>query len=506
MPASWSAAAALHFPGGGHQLTTETRGQTAVWTITPERPVWGSQRLVLRSSRALPADRELPFPEITPLGRGAVDACLAVLNGTEGAVLLENPVGLERIEYSSRFQAREFAAASGAPLGAFRVVKEAPSLKVQLPRDGAAAGDSPDGSARVGFADVSVVVMPDGSSLGQGIYEVPDSGSFLSYELPADSTLVWATVDSNPEIPLRSSSGRWSIPLSESRQPHVSLIWRTGANDRRSTGSTWPLVLPRVGQGMTTNLVTLYMPAEYTLGREIGELRPTSMARLEMARADWLLRSVNDFVPRIDRGSNRDHQKLVSMLIGHEMRLRSVSRSDRLTVAAGDASNNRTGATSSWVEAARARRAEAVGRGNLEQDLAIANRYLGASSTSEVQISPTVPEPNAPERIRTLGRPISLMGVLPGVDVPPTKLSLVAESGLWTANANEPASRMIIALVLLMVIGLLTMGWRPGVRTGMLALFLVLGLACLLGGPLEVAVALGLALLGFRKGRLGSFA
>jgi hypothetical protein len=267
-----------------------------------------------------------------------------------------------------------------------------------------------------------------------------------------------------------------------------------------------PLELPRVGQGETTNLVTVYVPADYTLGRETAGLRPTSMARLEMARADWLLRSVNDFVPRIDRGSDRDHQKLVSMLIGHEMRLRSVSRSDRLTVAGAGASSKELGAGSDWIEAARARRAEAVRRVNLEQDLAIANRYLGASSRGEVQNSPIVPEPNAPERIRTFGRPISLMGVLPGVDVPPTKLSLVAESFLWTPNANEPMSRMIIALGLLMVIGLITTGWRPGVRTGMLALFLVLGLACLLGGPLELAAALGLALLGFRKGRVGSFA
>ena len=96
MPASWSAAADLHFPGGGHQLTTETRGQTAVWTITPERPVWGSQRLVMRSSRPLPADREMPFPDISPLGRGAVDACLAVVNGDRRPATIENPVGLER--------------------------------------------------------------------------------------------------------------------------------------------------------------------------------------------------------------------------------------------------------------------------------------------------------------------------------------------------------------------------------------------------------------------------
>ena len=128
MPASWSAAADLHFSGSGHQLTTETRGQTAVWTITPERPVWGSQRLVVRSSRPLlarPGDAHTR--DITPLGRGAVDACLAVVNATGRPATIENPVGLDRIEYSSRFQAREFAAATGTPLGAFRVVKESPS-------------------------------------------------------------------------------------------------------------------------------------------------------------------------------------------------------------------------------------------------------------------------------------------------------------------------------------------------------------------------------------------
>ena len=182
MPASWSAAAELHFSGSGHQLTTETRGQTAVWTITPERPVWGSQRLVLRSSRPLPAEREITYPEISPLGRGAVDAALAVVNATGRPATIENPVGLERIEYSSRFRAREFAAATGTPLGAFRVVKESPILKVQLPRELRVAGESRDGSARVGFADMKVVVMPEGSSLGQGTYEaVPAAVRFCRW-------------------------------------------------------------------------------------------------------------------------------------------------------------------------------------------------------------------------------------------------------------------------------------------------------------------------------------
>ena len=103
-----------------------------------------------------------------------------------------------------------------------------------------------------------------------------------------------------------------SIALDDSRQSHISLIWQTSPGRSRAT---WQFGIPSVGQGMTPNLVTVYVPAEYSLGGEAGGLRPSSMARLEMARADWLLRSVNDFLPRIDRSSNRDHQKLVAMLI-----------------------------------------------------------------------------------------------------------------------------------------------------------------------------------------------
>ena len=177
---------------------------------------------------------------------------------------------------------------------------------------------------------------------------------------------------------------------------------------------------------MSTNLVTVYVPAEYSLGGEVGGLRPTSMARLEMARADWLLRSVNDFVPRIDRSSNRDHQKLVTMLIGHEMRLRSASRSEQRTLAAGDAEATRSGEgaragfkplgpagwrlyagpiwsriwrsrTDTWERSRRARRS-------------LRRRFRSRMRRSGFG--------------RSGGR-ISLLGVLPGVDDPPAKMSLV---------------------------------------------------------------------------------
>ena len=508
MPAAWSAPAALQFQASGHQLTTEIRGQTAIWTITPERPVWGSQRLVLQARRALSAERAITHPEVSPLGRGGVDACLAVVSATGRPATVENSAGLDRVEYSSRFQSREFAAPTGVPLGAFRVVKESPILEVQLAREAAAAGESREDSARLGFADVKIVVMPDGSMLGQGVYEpVPGSGSFLLVELPSDSTLLWATVDSNPVTALRSSAGIWSIALEESQQGPVSLIWRTTPTQSGPGASSWPLALPRAGRGVSTDLATIYLPDRYTLSGEAGGLRRTSLSRLDMARADWLLRNISDYAQRLDRSSNRDRQKLETLLIAHEMRLRSTLRSEQRSFHSDDFVPGGAPENPAWIQAARASRAEGVRKAGLEQELSIASQYLGESSATQPRTSPAVPEPTAPERIRTLGRPVALLGLVPGVDVPPVKTSLAVAAGSWVEGGpNEAASRTMMGLLLLMIIGLLTTGWRPRIKTHAVALLTALVLAGFVGGMITLSGALGLAVLGLRKGRSGAIA
>ena len=134
MPAAWSAGAALHLPSGEYQLTTETRGADAFWTITPERPIWGSQRFVLRSSRHLESDRPIVHPEITPRGKGVVDAYLSIINATGQPLATANAVGLQSIPYASKFQAREFATFGGTAVGAFRVVKDSWTVSVELPK------------------------------------------------------------------------------------------------------------------------------------------------------------------------------------------------------------------------------------------------------------------------------------------------------------------------------------------------------------------------------------
>jgi hypothetical protein len=502
MPAAWSSATELQFSGGGHQLTTEVRGQTADWTITPERPVWGSQRIVLRSNRSNISERAVVYPEISPLGNGEVDACLAVVNATGRPATLEPSFGLERIDHSSRFRAKEFASGDGALLGAFRVVKESPILKIQLPRDSAVAVDSRDRSARLGFADVSVVVMPDRSVLGRATYSpLPGSGSFLTFELPVESTLLWAARDSSPVMPLRRSSGEWSIALEDSRQPQISVIWRSGASGQRSSGSDRIVGIPRAGEGTGTTLVTVHVPAEFTLESDALGLRPTSISRLEMARAEWLARSIDDFLPKIDRGSNRDHQKLVTMLIGHEMHLKSAQRSEEGGFPSAKDENERVSKGPEWFQAARAARSDAVRKAGLVQDLAIANRYFGDQTTKLSGPSVGIPEPNAPERIRNFGRPISFWGALPGVDDPTSKTSLVLETKPWTESVTWPASETIVALLVLHLIGLFATFLRRGIFASSTALVMALGLVGYMGGPLSLAGALALAALGWKKAR-----
>ena len=53
------------------------------------------------------------------------------------------------------------------------------------------------------------------------------------------------------------------------------------------------------------------------------------MARLDMARADWLAQSIRESLAKLDRSSGRDHERLVSLLINHELALRAAERAAR---------------------------------------------------------------------------------------------------------------------------------------------------------------------------------
>jgi hypothetical protein len=504
LPANWADGISLHFSDGEAQLTKETRGPDAFWTITPARPIWGSQRFVLRASRVLESDATIAHPEITPRGEGVVDAYLSIINATGRPLTVENAAGLDKIPYASRFQAREFAKFAGTALGAFRVVQKSWILKVRSPRNPFLDRDFRGSSARVAFSDIILEVLPDRSIVGRAVYDtVPGSGSNLSYELPPDSSLLWATVDFNNGIPLRSATGTWSITCDTERSSRIGLLWTTAPPAAGSMGASWPVTLPRAGKGPATTLVSIYTPSGVIVrqGDNAG-LEVAGVARLEMARADSLVHSAGALVTKLDRSSGRDHEKLVALLINHEMALRGAERNVRWT---------RHGATKDeitrveheldLIRVARTNRDDTMRRAGLDVDLSAARIYLGELPASPSRPIGGIPEPSEPDRIRQVGRPASLIGVVPGIEGKSSEPVLTLEARPWEAIDNIPLPRFLTAIILLTILALVVVSPSRRIWPNSLALVTTLGLAGYTGGPLILAGGMGLAVAGWKMNR-----
>ncbi len=504
LPAAWSANAALRFSGSDYQLTKETSGLATNWSITPERPIWGSQRFVLRATRRLDGEGEIDFPEVSPLGQGAVDAYLNVVDATGGLVKVENTLGLQSKAFPSRFRAGEFGAGIGAVMGTFRVIQKTWALRIKVPSEMSAGDSIESGSARVAFADITMVTTSDRAVLGRAAYEtLAGTGDRLSFVLPTASTLLWAAVDGLAVSPLRSGSGTWSVNLDRRRSSRVSVIWNTNPPDEGRIESKFSVSLPRAGMGPTSTVVSVYTPDPLILSDgELGGLEPASMARLEIARADWLSRSIGDLVGRFDRSSGRDHEKLVAMLINHEMALRGAQRSI-LSADTGITPGeiNRLAREKDLILLARATRDEIIRRAALEDDLTAARVYWGENLATLARPLGPVFETTAPERSRTLGRPTALIGVIPGVNGSVSNASLTFQGGAWN-EFNSGVSQhwsdtlvLLIGLVIVVVAPIRGYGGRTVAAAGALAL------AGYTGGPLIFVGGLGLVAVGWRSVR-----
>ena len=501
MPAAWAAGVSLHLSDNDFQLTKETRGPDAFWTITPARPIWGSQRFVLNASRPLDSEAAIVHPEIAPRGEGVVDAYLSIVNATGRPVTVENFVGLDKIPYGSKFQAREFATGGGTAVGAFRVMQKSWILRVQPPRNVPQDRDFAEGSARVAFADIMLEAMPDRSIIGRAVYDtVPGTGASLLFDLPPESSLLWATVDFNPGTALRSSGGTWSIACDPHRQSRIGLLWRTGPPP---SGSPWPVGLPRAGVGPATTLVSVYSPPGSIVrqGNDTG-LELAGMSRLEMARADRLARSIGDLVARFDRSSGRDHEKLVSLLINHEMALRGAQRNVRWTVRPRTNDERvRVEHDLALIQSARAARDETIRRAGVDEDLSSARIYLGEIPAKLTRAMGGVPEPSELDRIRLFGVPTPLIGIMPGMEATSSRVSLTLADRPWDDIGDDASDRSVSMILLLLGLLLVTLSIGRSSWQSSLALVTALGLAGYTGGPVILAAGVGLAVGGWKMGR-----
>ena len=501
MPAAWAARAKMYPLGDDFQLTSEIRGPSAFWMIAPRRPLWGSHRFVIRSTIPLGADREIVYPELVPQGNGAFLAYLGLVNATGHTLTSEGSTGLQSIAYAGHFQDKEFSRDAGTPDRAFRVVNETWALRVQLPRGNPDPVASQDDAARVSLADLMLAVSPDRSTIGRAIYEtIPDSGHLLTFDLPAGSTILWAGIDSNPTTPLKSGRTGWSIVLEGRREERVCVIWKAGPPpSAASRPASWPIALPRAGIGPSRSLLTVFTTPGVSVQGIPAGFEMATTERLEMARADGIAQSIRGILAQLDRSSGRDHERLVSLLINHELTLRSAERGARW----GDPAGERPSADPALgrIPNARSAIADAMTSAGLPDDQATAESYLGSSIAAVKRTPASIPEPSAPGRIRAFGRPTAMTGFVKGIDDSSPPAALTLRDGV-SAVSLDPMTEGI-GITLLLVLGatlLATIG--AGYRSiGAASMAMVLGAAAYTGGPTLLAGGLGLAALAWRKGR-----
>ena len=497
LPADWARHASVWLEGIGLQQISETRGESTFWTLRPERPVWGTQRVVVRSTAPFPLGSSRAFPELKPRGWGEADTSLRLVNATRGPVTPEAK-GVREVNPQVLAPDDELALATprAAEVTTYHVIRSDWSLRVLRPgspEDGQANPDVP----RVSRAELDCDFGADGSVVGVGRYHVGSpAGSLLPMHLAPGSLPVWVTVNGNPVRPLNAGPGRWLVPLPEKPFARVGLVWQAEPSSVPAGGR---IALPVVGGGRIPSVVTVRVPEGVRVQGIPGGLAPASPERLDLEVAGWLIGETAATLAALDRSSRRDAEDFVADVVRFESRLRQANRA-----ASSDAPGATPSQRSNRIEEVRlastrlrARLAEAAHDEVLDEYLDAARVHLGLAPRNASTPMEAAPDPVSPVQSRALGRPVAFLGELVGTD--PGRASL-----LWSVRRDDVSGddRLVwIALGTLTFAGpplawLAARGTRSSRTIARLVLVSGLALSGFWGGPSWLAASLGFVLLG----------
>ncbi len=487
LPRQWAEHAQVHVVGDSHQLTSETRGDSTHWTIRPEHPIWGSERLLIRASLPLSPHAKLAFPNVLPLGRGTWDTYLALNNATGRALATEGS-DVQQIELSTRFRDDLFGPPAGGSTSYYHVKKLGWSLRLQTSSDVRRQEEV----ARITLADASCAVAAGGAVLGLVRFEVgARSGPFLPLRIPPECAVLAVFQNAAPAPLLRSPSGRWLVPVDEEAASTVSLIWRApGSRSGRE------LAVPAVDESGVPTLISVRASESMAVQSLAESLEPITLDRLALERASGLERRTIEALDQFDRGSLRDRENLVSALVAFELLLRGAERSVIWNLSgvpgARDERLNRVREGVKETRAALARKIEAAG---LQEFLEQARVHAGLSPSEGEEPVAEVPEPIITARLRELGRPQGFSGTSSRLN-PANPLAwspavASSTSARWETRVFWGATFVIPLLIIALA--------RPveaSARLGALALGLALGALGAVGGPWVLAFGMGPAIAG----------
>jgi hypothetical protein len=227
-----------------------------------------------------------------------------------------------------------------------------------------------------------------------------------------------------------------------------------------------------------------------------------TIARLDKARADWIGQSIREFVAKLDRSSGRDHERLVSLLINHELALRAADRAEAWDGAVSRRPSGKQELIES-IASARAGLDEAVRSAGLADDLASARGYLGLSHEAGNRPPARIPEPIVPCRIRAFGRPSAMIGTAKGLAEPSAHRGLTFVGAARDGSLEVGADRSVILAAALAVAAILStsLDGRRARLAAAVSLVVMLALSALAGGPVMLAGGLGLAAVALQSDR-----
>jgi hypothetical protein len=458
---------------------------------------------------ALPKRGDLPFPELNPLGRGAVDTYLCLVNASGRELDTEGSPGLQEIVDEGKFRAPEFGSAQGVPRHIYHVRRESWSLKTRLRSDhrlGVGQSESEQGQARVALADLTCCLRGDGSILGLACYEIePHTGPFVTIDLPPRSEPLWAALDATAVPLLRASAGRWLIPLTESAEDElqVRLIWEMAPDPTMASQSSWPshlLPLPSLGQPGVPTFVTVHAPDGFDVMSPNGSFEAVARERLEINRVEWQAKQVSAMLGTLDRGSERACERLVSDLVQFELLERDAERSAFWNMTSPAALREpRIQRAQERVRIARSGLDESLRTAALEEFAESARIHVGLVADDPNTTTLEIPEPTAPVRFRRLGQPRFFQAEPAAGDRSPVLAWMTAARRLPFARPTD-WFLLILGLLLLLVLVDRSLTVADRARwVGPTLLTVVLGAVGTLMGPVALGACAAAACLGWLR-------
>lgn len=418
LPTEWAAGAELEVAGQPRRPEATIRGAVTTWKVSPEPPIWGRSRLVIRSRVTLRPGVAFAFPEVAPLGppgRGSVGRYdLAIANVSGRAIEVAGSPGLQAID-AARYRSDESPAPPGSIDRAYRVTGDRWTLQVKVGGGGTGGGPGRE-AARVVGALLRGSIGSGGEVTGLARYDLePRPGPFLSLRLPERAEVPWASVDGAVAPAIRDGPGRWLVALGDRDARRVDVCWRAPAGPAATAGSPRPVAIPSTDPAEVPTLIRLFAPRSIVVASPAGG--PEAISPREWAIEDAERRSLrvvatlSDF----DRSSPDRRAEIVRDLVDFELGERALRRASESSTALSESDEGR-------IRSARQAIADASQVAGLEDLVQDARGRVGLGPPPADPDAERRDDPDEPTRIRRIGRayPFRSEGRGPGRAAPIT--------------------------------------------------------------------------------------